>query len=82
MKRRRTVVQQQGGWVVANIYSGEMAPETAYYGSQDEAGQVLMDLVRGGRLEEGSYEVRPAPATGDTASALLPDGQLAPEQQR
>ncbi len=76
------MVQQQGGWVIANIYSGEIAPETAHYGSQDEAAQVLMDLVQRGRLEEGSYEVRPTPATGDTAAALLPDGQLAPEQQR
>lgn len=76
------MVQQEGQWVVANIYSGEVAPETARYGSQDEAAQVLMDLVRQGRLEEGSYEVRPAPASGDTAPALLPDGQLAPEQQR
>ncbi len=76
------MVQQQGGWVIANIYSGEIAPETAHYGSQDEAAQVLMDLVQRGRLEEGSYEVRPTPVTGDTAAALLPDGQLAPEQQR
>ncbi len=73
---------QEGQWVVSNIYSGEAAPETARYGSQDEAAQVLVDLVRQGRLEEGSYEVRPAPMESEAAPALLPDGQLAPEQLR
>jgi len=29
---------RQGQWVVANLYTGEVAPETARYASQDEAG--------------------------------------------
>lgn len=74
--------EQQGRWVVANVETGEIAPETARYGSVDEAGQVLEDLVQQGRLEEGSYEVRPAPGEGERAPALTPDERLSPEQQR
>ncbi|MDQ2830670.1 MAG: hypothetical protein M3Y74_16690 [Chloroflexota bacterium] len=73
---------QEGQWVVANIYTGEIAPETARYADADEAGQVLAELVRQGRLEGGSYEVRPAPAEGETAPALTPTGEVSAEQQR
>jgi len=73
---------QEGQWVVANIYTGEIAPETARYADADAAGQVLAELVRQGRLEEGSYEVRPALAEGETAPALTPTGEVSAEQQR
>ena len=73
---------QEGQWVVANIYTGEIAPETTRYSSQDEAGEVLRELVRQLRLEGGSYEVRPAPAEGETAPALTPTGEVSAEQQR
>ena len=39
----------------------------------DQAGQVLRDLVQQGRLEEGSWEIRPAPTDGDVAPAFTPD---------
>jgi hypothetical protein len=65
--------QEQGQWVIANIYSGEIAPETARYADMDEAGQVLKDLVEQGRLNEGDYEVRPAPPTGATAPTYTPN---------
>lgn len=65
--------QEQGQWVIANIYSGEIAPETARYAGMDEAGQVLKDLVEQGRLDEGDYEVRPAPVTGGTAPRRGPN---------
>jgi hypothetical protein len=60
-------------WVIADIYSGEIAPETARYASADQAGQVLRELVQQGRLEEGSWEIRPAPTDGDVAPAFTPD---------
>jgi hypothetical protein len=59
--------------VIASIYTGEIAPETARYASMDQAGQVLRDLVQQGRLEEGSWEIRPAPTDGDVAPAFTPD---------
>lgn len=65
--------QQPARWVIANIYSGEVAPETAQYADMDEAGQVLSELVQQGRLDEGNWEVRPAPATGDVAPAYTPN---------
>ena len=65
--------QTQGQWVIASIYTGEIAPETARYASMDQAGQVLRDLVQQGRLEEGSWEIRPAPTDGDVAPAFPPD---------
>ena len=40
--------QTQGQWVIASIYTGEIAPETARYASMDQAGQVLRDLVQQG----------------------------------
>jgi hypothetical protein len=67
------VSQTQGQWVIASIHSGEIAPETARYASMDQAGQVLRELVQQGRLEEGSWEIRPAPTDGDVAPALTPD---------
>ena len=72
----------EGQWVVASLETGEIAPETARYGSQDEAGQVLTELVRQGRLEAGSYEVRPAPTESETVPALTPTGEVSAEQQR
>jgi hypothetical protein len=65
--------QTQGQWVIANIYTGAIAPETARYASADQAGQVLRELVQQGRLEEGNWEIRPAPPDGDVAPALTPD---------
>lgn len=65
--------ERQEQWVIASIYSGEIAPDTARYATMDEAGQVLRDLVQRGRLEEGSWEVRPAPAEGNVAPAFTPD---------
>ena len=65
--------QQPDRWVIANIYSGEVAPETAQYSDMDEAGQVLADLVQQGRLEEGNWEVRPTPAAGNVAPAFTPN---------
>ena len=65
--------QTQGQWVIASIYTGEIAPETARYASMDEAGQVLRDLVQQGRLEEGDWEIRPAPAEGDVAPPFTPN---------
>lgn len=64
---------EQGQWVIANIYSGEIAPETARYADLDEAGQTLMELVQQGRLQEGDYEVRPAPAAENVAARLPPE---------
>ncbi len=72
---------QEGQWVVASLETGEIAPETARYADADAAGQVLAELVRQGRLEEGNYEVRPAPAAGETAPALAPTGEVSAEQQ-
>lgn len=66
-------MQQDDGWVIASIYTGEVAPETARYGSMDEAGQVLRDLVEQGRLEEGDYEVRPAPVADSAAPMFTPN---------
>jgi hypothetical protein len=65
--------QMQGQWVIANIYTGEIAPETARYASMDQAGQVLRELVQQGRLEEGNWEIRPAPTDGHVAPAFTPD---------
>jgi hypothetical protein len=65
--------QTQGQWVIANIYTGKIASDTARYASMDQAGQVLRDLVQRGRLEEGSWEIRPAPTDGDVAPAFSPD---------
>lgn len=61
-----------GAWVIANIYDGSIAPETARYGSMDEAAQVLNQLVQQERLAEGDYEVRPAPVEGEPAPAYRP----------
>ena len=65
-------MQQDDGWVIANIYTGEVAPETTRYASMDEAGEVLHDLVQQGRLDEGDWEVRPAPVAGDVAQPFTP----------
>ncbi len=73
---------QEGQWVVASLETGNIAPETARYADADEAGQVLAELVRQGRLEAGDYEVRPAPPEGETAPALTSAGELSDEQQR
>lgn len=62
----------QDAWVIANIYDGSIAPETARYGSMDDAAQVLNQLVQQERLAEGDYEVRPAPADGESAPAYRP----------
>ena len=65
--------QPHGRWVIASIHTGEIAPETARYASMDQAGQVLRDLVQQGRLEEGNWEIRPAPTEGDVAPAFTPN---------
>lgn len=65
--------QIQGQWVIANIYSGEIAPETTRYADMDEAGQALRDLVEQQRLSEGDYEVRPAPTNDGSAPAYTPN---------
>lgn len=69
----KIMTQPQGEWVIANIYSGDVADDTTRYASMDAAGQALMDLVQQGRLKEGDWEVRPAPRTGMTAPEYTPN---------
>ena len=47
-------MQQDSQWVIANIYSGEIAPHTARYGSMDEAGGRLRGTARPRRGPDGS----------------------------
>lgn len=64
---------QDGEWVIASIYNGEVAEGTARYASMDEAGQALVDLVQQQRLKQGDWEVRPAPEGGTTAPEHTPN---------
>jgi len=46
-------------WAIVNLYSGERHGPDQIFSSGDEAFEALKDLVRGGRLQEGDWEVRP-----------------------